>query len=283
MKFPTLFYAAEESSTENQKIFLYARSSEFIALLLAATFGEISGGGRWSISSFFTLVFFLIALLVRVSGIGDRAEKNWYDSRAAAESLKSLSWQYAVGGEAFSISDKTSDARLFKSINKVLTILPNLDIPASDGEHSTITLEMRNLRSSEKVVRAGKYASDRVKDQVAWYKKKAIWNKKQARIWRNILIAVEFVAVLLGLLRLVELFEVNWLGIFAAAASGVAAWQQTRNFSLLSESYAITSHEVVLVQEYLDAHVDEAGWAEAVGKAETAFSREHTLWGARRS
>lgn len=282
MRFPVLYYAAEASSAENQKNFLCARASEFGALILAAIFGEVSGSGVWRIGSVLALFFFLTALVVRVSGIGDRAERRWYDARAAAESVKSFSWQYAVGGGAFCISDETSDARLAESLNDVLSTLPELDIPASPGEHSTVTPEMSKLRNSERVYRARTYARDRVEDQVAWYGKKAIWNKEQARLWRNILVAVEFVAVLLGFLRLVELFDVNWLGIFAAGAAGIAAWQQTKNYSLLSESYAVTSHEVALVQESLDGQVEEARWAEAVRNAEAAFSREHTLWLARR-
>jgi hypothetical protein len=75
---------------------------------------------------------------------------------------------------------------------------------------------------------------------------------------------------------------VNWLGVLAAGTASVAAWQQTKNYSSQSEAYAVTSHEVAIVAETIGPAIDESSWAQAVHDAEAAFSREHTLWLARR-
>jgi hypothetical protein len=57
---------------------------------------------------------------------------------------------------------------------------------------------------------------------------------------------------------------------------------QAKKYANLSEAYAVTSHEVSLVPSTLSAEATEEEWAQAVHDAEAAFSREHTMWQARR-
>lgn len=278
IKFPDLYEAAELSSKQSQKTFFRARATEFIALALAATFGEVGGSGWWEAGPYLALICFVVALAVRITGVGERAEKLWYDARAAAESIKSSSWQFAVGGDAFPIGDETAPNRFVTSLGEILSTLPKLDIPASSTGESGITREMRDLRASGIDARRNAYLEDRVLDQVTWYSTNAKDNKESATFWRRSLIAFESGAVLLGLMRIGGLFEVNWLGAFAAGAAGIAAWQQSKNYSLLSEVYSVTSHEVNLVRATLVVPLKEDEWASAVHHAESAFSREHTLW-----
>jgi hypothetical protein len=67
-----------------------------------------------------------------------------------------------------------------------------------------------------------------------------------------------------------------------AISASLAAWKQTKNYAALSESYSVTSHEVAILATTIVKHVDEQTWSQAVHDAEAAFSREHTLWLARR-
>jgi hypothetical protein len=143
---------------------------------------------------------------------------------------------------------------------------------------------MSAMRSSPHAERSATYLQDRVQDQQNWYSTKAKACRRSAQVWRWLLIGVDALAVLLGLLRALEVFDVNWLGVLAAAAAGIAAWQQVRNHASLSEAYSVTSHEVAIVSETVEqADGNEEVWAEIVHNAEAAFSREHTLWLARRN
>jgi hypothetical protein len=128
------------------------------------------------------------------------------------------------------------------------------------------------------------YLEERIQDQQVWYSSKAETNRRMADRWRYLLIAIDAIAVLLGLLRVLGYFDVNWLGIMAAAAASVAGWQQLKNYSSLSEAYSVTSQEVAIVSATIEqAASGEADWAQRVHDAEAAFSREHTLWLARRA
>ena len=278
---PPLFNAVDGIAKTKQTTLLRLRKVEFVSLVVAAAFAEVPGDQLWGLGPVAALVFFGVALLVRVSRSDERAERAWYDARAAAESVKSLSWQYAVAGEAFRRDDAQADEQYRSALREVLGSFTDLDIPVGT-QQTAVTTEMRSLRAMSLDERRSKYLEARVDDQLGWYTRKADWNRSRATWWRWGVIALEALAVLLGLARALEWFDVDWLGIFAAAAAAVLAWQQTKNYLGLSQAYAITSHDVSLVKDSMGAESTEDQWAQAVHDAEAAFSREHTLWRARR-
>lgn len=283
MNYPQLFNACETISLRSQRKFFSSRAIELTCLVLAGAFGEISSTCLHGITSILSVVLFLCALAIRVSGIGDRAEKRWYDARAASESIKSASWQYAVHLPPYDTSNDESRASLIDLLHRIIELLPNLDVPAASEAHQVVTDQMQTLRDSNPENRAAEYERDRLHDQMSWYKAKSDWNRKHSALWRGVMIVTESTAVLLGILRVFGVFDVNWIGILAATSAAFAAWQQTRNYTFLSESYAVTSHELSLVADSLSHAATNEDWIAAANDAESAFSREHTLWLARRA
>lgn len=281
MEFPALLAATEAASAGSQRTFLVSRATEFASLAFAAGFGAVPRHVEHGVGPAVALIMFVIALVVRLSSIGDNAEKRWYDGRAASESVKSAAWQFASGGEMFALSDPDAASRFLQAQQQVLKALPNLDVPV-DANSTAITSAMHELRAAPLAVRTATYLAERVEDQRRWYSSKAIHNGRRARQWRATLIIIEGTACLLGLLRVLGAFDVDWLGLLATVAAGIAAWNQTKNHASLSESYSVTSHELTLLAASMTAYDNERAWAQAVHDAEAAFSREHTLWLARR-
>lgn len=282
MAFPPLFDAVDAAAAEAQTRLLRLRGLELTCLVVAAAFAEVPGGRLGGVGPIATLVFFVSALMLRVSGSDVSAERKWYDGRAAAESLKSMSWQYAVGGESYRIDEADAEARFVSNAQAVLKELSDLDIPYADEHNAAIPAEMKLIRAMDRAGRTATYRRLRVQDQLAWYKAKADWNKRRARQWRVALILIEGAAGLLGLGRALGWYDVDWLGVFAALAASFAAWQQTKNFQGLSRAYAVTSHDIALVSNFMGSEETEEVWAQNVHDAEAAFSREHTMWRARR-
>jgi SMODS and SLOG-associating 2TM effector domain 1/SMODS and SLOG-associating 2TM effector domain 3 len=282
MEFPDLYNAVEEVSMECQSRVLQARSAEYLAFVIAGGFGELPRKAFFHAGATIAVIAFVAALVIRLSGVGDDAEKRWYDARAAAESIKSASWQFAVAGGAYPLSDTEATAHFNEMLQSVLDSFPDLNSPASSGNSFAVSPEMTRLRGESQSDRLAAYKQDRVQDQLNWYIRKAKWNKQRAKRWRNGLVVIDGCAIGLGLMRALGVFDFNWLGVLAALAASVAAWQQTKKFAELSESYSVTSHEVNLVSSTLAAGLDEESWAESIHSAELAFSREHTLWLARR-
>ena len=260
---------------------MVSRGFEFVLLILAAGLGEIPRSAIHDAGPIAALGLFLLALIIRSSGVGDKAEKRWYDARAASESIKSAAWQFAVKCKPYDSADSDAKAVFADLLKKVLKRLPKLDVDQSTGA-AVVTQDMSDIRSLDLKNRIAKYKTDRVEDQITWYKGKAKENKTRATAWRFALIGLESVAVILGFIRVLGAFDVNWIGILATASAGAAAWQQTRNFTFLSESYSVTTLELSFVLDSFSKVTDEDGWSDAARDAESAFSREHGLWLIRR-
>jgi hypothetical protein len=78
--------------------------------------------------------------------------------------------------------------------------------------------------------------------------------------------------------------NVNVLGIAAALTVAAAAWLRTKDHEGLAEAYNVTARELAKVEQQGErGFASEQEWSEYVADAENAFSREHTLWLARRS
>jgi SMODS and SLOG-associating 2TM effector domain 3/SMODS and SLOG-associating 2TM effector domain 1 len=294
MTYPALFEAADEVAATSQRTFLRALRTELAALVAAALLGQLPARSLGGVGPVAALACFVVALVIRLSRIEDNTQRRWYDARAAAESVKSASWQFAVGGEAYRTDDPAAATRFQGDLHRYLNQLQHLDVPAGALSEAGVTHEMLALRRRPLAERAETYRRGRVDDQQDWYAANARRNRLRARRWWLATSGVEAGAIALGLTRVIVQFNVDWLGFAATVAAALAAWQQAKRYTELSESYAVTSHEVGLIRSSLDLRdpvdlrsppnpvLSEHTWSQFVHDAEAAFSREHTLWLARR-
>lgn len=282
LDFPSLLDSTERVSADAQKCFFLATGGSF-ALLAAGALGALIPAESYkNIGPILTVFFLVSALVVQISGVANRQERKWYVARAAAESIKTASWEFAVGGEAFRINDPNAEMRFRDVLRKILDNVGSLDIGAVGMSGAMVTESMKNLRSADRATRAETYRVLRVDDQIKWYSSKAAHNRSRYRQLGVVVVIVEFVAIILGLFRVSGSVDADLLGPAAAIAAGFIGWMQAKKYASLSEAYAVTSHEVSLVPPTLSTSESEDEWAQAVHDAEAAFSREHTMWQARR-
>ena len=71
--------------------------------------------------------------------------------------------------------------------------------------------------------------------------------------------------------------------VIATAAGAVLTWLQAKKHSELNSSYGLTAHEIVLIKGEALSVKTEKELSEFVVNSESAFSREHTQWAARKS
>jgi hypothetical protein len=282
LELPALWHAADRASARNQSNFYLTKGFELGGLACAAVAALVPGAFLNGIGPMVALVLFLGVLGLQLSRLSGSAESRWYDARAAAESIKSAAWQYAVGGEAFRLDDDDARARFNQVLKQILLAVPRLDIGAAATSFATVTPTMGAVRKLAQPERAAVYQRLRIEDQVSWYSRKAAWNTSRARFYLGVTVVLEVTAIVVGILRFREEADADFMGVFAAAAAAFVAWSQTKKYGFLAESYAVTSHEVRLVADTVDSPVDEDSWAQSVHDAEAAFSREHTMWQARR-
>lgn len=282
--FPALYQAANTESLNSQKSFLRTFRVRLVALLVAAAGGAVAVP-IWNIhlGAWVALAAFATALAAELVLAILKPDRIWYEGRAAAESAKTLTWRFCVGGENFEaeLPSDTAEPRFLSELREILQDLRELDVNTPDHIAGQITDAMRAARNGSFLDRRELYKVGRIDNQRQWYSKKARWNAKRWRLWTVVTIVSEFVGLMLGVFIVAGAIEFDALGILAALAATVTAWVQAKQHQNLSTAYSITSQELASIYSEMD-QASEAGWAKFVGQAEEAISREHTLWRASR-
>jgi hypothetical protein len=285
---PPLYHAASESSTAAQTWFLWAARIRLFGVLSAAFFGLFTwraGTSPVDWAGVLAASCFVVVLVIEGYLYQARPERTWYESRAAAESVKTLGWRYAVGGEPFNIGMAAApkvDDLFLEQLKGLFEVIKDLDLvpPSSSGQQ--INQRMRDVRALPLADRKTIYERGRVEDQQNWYHAKAAWNKRRAARWTTIMLATEVVGAICGILKAVGVIEGDLLGFAGATVATITAWLQTKQHRTLTTAYTITALELASVRSKIANQSNDGDWAKFVSDAEEAFSREHTLWKASR-
>ncbi len=280
---PALHDSFDACSTRYQRRFLRLTRTALVATVFAAVAGAISidDGPDWA------AVVALLALLAaggcRLVLLQERPERLWYDARAGAESVKTLAWQYAVGGGPFpcGIDDDGLRRGLVERFRSLIDEGRGLRLAPGSATRD-ITDWMTFVRTSPLEQRRDVYVRHRLLDQIAWYGAAAAGNDNAARRWASITLAIQAIGITAAVLRVTGTLRFDLIGIAAAAAAAAIAWLESKDHSGLAEAYATTAHELTLVRDDLPETPGEERWATFVADAESAISREHTSWLARR-
>jgi hypothetical protein len=283
-EYPALYVATNEASLAGQRMTLRALRFRLGALALAALGGAfVIRKGDVDIAGLVALIAFAGALGAGIFVLSTRPERRWYEGRAAAESVKTLTWRYMSGGEPFSsdLGDTQADELLLAEMRGLLEGLHDLG-PISDESAATqITGRMRTQRKLGFEARRSFYESGRIEDQRLWYSRKDRWNAKRATLWLLASVSIEVVGVVAAALKAFRVIEIDVLGLLGAAGSGAAAWIQAKQYQNLATAYSIAAQELATVRSELGLQT-AATWARFVDEAEEAISREHTMWRASR-
>ncbi|MEJ7715001.1 MAG: DUF4231 domain-containing protein [Thermoleophilaceae bacterium] len=250
------------------------------AALLLVAFAAVMGVVSAPWAGWAGAAAFLGAIVVGALAVTQNLERTWYDGRALAESAKSLTWLYVARGGDLAASpspDDTFRARL-RALRDELERL-DFVIPA---EGSEISDGMRELHAAPLTVRRELYMRERVGDQVAYYRRRGEQHRRYARRFRAATWAAQTLGLGGAVLKATSLVEIDLLGMGAAAAAALTAWLQTRDHVTLERAYELTAEDLDAVKEDAPPDGDEAEWVAFLADAESAMSREHVMWLARR-
>jgi hypothetical protein len=278
---PAAQRAADKASLDSQRRTMNATRAQLLLLVLAAVAGAVPG----TLGAVGAVIFFVLALAAMFYLATERPDRSWFRGRAGAESVKSLAWRYAIGGEPFPISGLSSrdvDQRFEEQLRAVCIALEDLSWTSDEGDDAQITPPMKALRATDLETRKAAYAAGRIADQEHWYASRSRRNERDTRRWSTLALLITFGGLIAGVVRIVHDYHVDLLALAAVAAASLTAWAETRQFRALATSYASAALELGTVSVRLP-HIDsDAEWATFVRDAELAISREHTLWLTRR-
>jgi len=286
---PALYRAADTASVKAQGAYLRLMMADLSLLvtgsLLTAFAPENSDVNKvmLAIGAFLLAAGAIITLVLSQKTY----KKRWYGGRAAAESVKTLAWRYMMCSEPFERGLPSAEAdRLFvQSLHDVLRESEYLAVSFKESirVEPQITEHMRAVRKSSLAERTQLYLEDRVRDQRTWYSKKSSANaRNEVRLFVAVAVA-QLLAILAAIVMVVNPDSwINPTGVFATVAAACLAWLQLKQHEDLAQSYAVAAHELGLIAEQARYAKSERDFAVFVADSESAISREHTLWLARR-
>ena len=284
LKFPTLFYQADNLSNSSQKNYLLNILLTFILSLVSAVLGFL--GLTSSNFAFVSAALIFFSILATIYLVLSKKDQTWYRSRALAESVKSISFKYATGAEPFSLQleGKVVDDNIIDKLNALLKEHQQLseDFCHIGSDINYITSEMKNIRNQNFEERKDFYLKNRIQDQLDFYNTNAENNRRKSKFWFSIMILFQILAMIFAILR-AKYPEINiWpADVFLLASSFVFTWLVTKKHRELSASYRLTAFEISKIKEKFLNISDDKEFEIFVADSENAFSREHTQWLAR--
>lgn len=284
LEMPALFLTADDASNRQQRVYLTLVRVEYGLLFFAAilTLSESTA------PTFLTI--YACLFIGSLAALGWRAharpEQGWYKSRALAESVKTISWRYAMRAEPFDDeleADSNKDFRdtlaaLLKSNRQIGEKLVGAKISGPQ-----ITESMKDMRGNPVDLRKEFYLSCRVADQQDWYARKAKSNRDAALKWM-ISGAVCYISCAIMVVAKIW-FSKSKLPVepVIVAASAILGWMQIKKFNELASAYTLTALEIGLAYTVIADSQSDDEFSKAVNEVELVFSREHTQWIARQT
>ena len=160
IELPALFSAADTSSTNAQRRHLRLAIGQLVLLAGASLTSVFTWkSGDISYAALLGAVAIVFAGVFRVQLQMTNPSKSWYQGRAAAESVKTLSWRYTVAGDPFpaELTEAAADKIFVERLRDVLVDMDRLTVTIG-GEGEEITEWMRNVRGAPLAERKQDYA-----------------------------------------------------------------------------------------------------------------------------
>jgi hypothetical protein len=287
--YPALYRAADDASQGGQKTYKRLVKADLSMVVLASALGTVwvlFPARYGTVFAVVTAVVLLAILLAKLIGRQRRDDEDWFDGRAVAESVKTLTWRYIMRVEPFD-EDATCDQEFARELDAIREARADLQLRVDaslGGSADQITERMREVRGLTTQQRRDLYARERLGEQAEWYGGKSRDNRILAEVFFWASLAAQFVALVLAIVRVAfPETQLSLVGPLLALAAAVTAWTQLGRHDELSKSYALANQELLTIKSLVDTVDTEKELAGLVRDGEGAISREHTMWVAKRS
>jgi type IV secretory pathway component VirB8 len=288
-EYPGLQQAADKASKDAQKFYILIMKSNLISSVLAAALAIYN----FHLISHKEVIYIISAILLLISLIltfvikQSKFEDYWYQGRALAESIKTLTWRFITGSDNFE-RNLNEDLVRSKFVSSIIDLEKNFPTLASfmNTELATqapVSKVMDNLRSLPWQERLQYYIKYRIIEQEEWYTSKSKYNQKKKIFWLWIAIVSQLVALICSIILIVTpATDWNFVGFFTTLTATVFAWLQLKQHESLKQAYSTAAIELTQIESLGENINSEVELSRYVLDSENAISREHTLWLAQR-
>jgi len=283
--YPALYRAADTASMKAQRRYL-AAVSVYSSLLIVAAGLAVYGITETKAAVAAALVI-IGSTLISIWMILSEDEDVWYRTRAVAESVKTSAWRFMMRADPFVDAESVEVvmSRFRARLKSILQEHKDLahELGGNVSREEQITECMRDKRCMSVDDRVDFYRKHRIDEQRTWYARKSADNKRSGRRWFGVLVLCQGMAIVLVTLRVAYPSWGYWPAeVFVVSAGAALTWIQVKRFRELAAAYGLTAHELGVIRGELESVSTEEELAQFVMDSESAFSREHTQWLARK-
>jgi SMODS and SLOG-associating 2TM effector domain 1/SMODS and SLOG-associating 2TM effector domain 3 len=279
VEYPKLYMDADRLSAAAQSSFFRCLKFNLVALFSSSLLLVILEQSKFRTSAVLICLLFSLASIAYLAM--KRPQQTWYQSRALAESVKTISWRFMMQSEPYDKPENESQKLLVETMRKLLE--DNKDLTLIGNPSVVIPDSMYSVRSLPLKERQPIYVESRIANQSDWYSKKASWNDNWGKRWFQAIVLVHGLALIILIAQLADFdFSQGSIDILLTLSASMVAWTQAKRFEDLATSYGIASHDIGLISALASRRMSSEEFSLFVGDAENAFSREHTQWRARR-
>lgn len=286
--YPGLYYGADAAAASAQRTYLLlqrAHLGSLIAAAVVAIFISLSSGASvlWTYTAMAILL--AVGLLVFWVGRSRQYDKVWFDCRAIAESIKSMTWRFMMRTPPFHDAS-SSDQGFVLQMREIREARPDCQkhlagVAAASG--AVITDFMRQVRDLPFDQRKSLYIQERLRDQRSWYSSNAELNARTGDRWFWATAGLQGSAIAAAIIQAVAGgIGFNIVPVFTTWAAAFAAWNQIKRHDELTKTYSVPAQELAELEAIASSLTAESDFPQLVEQVEEAISREHTMWCARR-
>lgn len=298
---PEIFHRVDQASIQSQRRHLNYFRWNLILIVLAATppflqawFSYFINENQTSLldltarsTALLAALFFAGTLIVNFLIRLRQYDRDWYQGRALAESIKSVAWKYMMVADPYGppADDEEAERRYLSDVQEILAAAPKLTAIGGvrEAPSTRITSAMRIIRAKDAHWRRDCYGKFRIEDEWQWYSRKAAQHTSSEHRLFHAVIACQFIALFLAMLRIAwPKTPLHFGPVLAALAASFLAWSQLRRFGEQAIAYSMAARDLEFISEQSRFIHNDSDLARYVADAENAISREHTMWMARR-
>jgi len=283
--YPSLYQAADSATIDSQKKYIWLMGFDLLSMVISSLLAlynienESFKIGIYIITGLLLLISLILTIILKTY----KYEDVWYQGRAVAESVKTLTWRYITNSANFEINLKSNEAddAFINSIeqiqNEIQGIREHLD--SNILNLPVITDKMKAERVRPLNERMSFYIKYRIQQQKEWYASKAEYNSRKRHIWFLVILVSQALSIIsVVYLIMFPLSKWNLVGLFTTISSAIIAWLQLKQHQELKQAYTTATMELNIIESKVyNIHNDE-DFSKFVLDSENAISREHTLW-----
>jgi hypothetical protein len=289
--YPSLYDAADSASERAKNRYYRLLGGQLLVFTIISFAAMLDSGSAEQQKFFSRLSAFLLGVSLLISWINkaQHYDKVWYQCRAIAESVKTLTWRYMMQAEPFGLGlDLTAAKKKFlaemKEIRKTYDGT-GANLAEFEPSPTIFSQTMDDARAADWKDRKAKYLRERLEPDREWYARSARTSSLGSEKWLWLIIMLQIVAFFFAVVQpSLQLSFLKPVPLFMTLASTITAWNQAKRHDEVAGSYLGTAQALAEFQGVASIDVvDPQSLALFVANVEQSLARERATWLIRRS